>query len=46
MRHIQPERLCTEFKSEWDLQIIDIADEYFVYDTTIIEGQVEVDSHL
>jgi len=45
MRNIQSERLCSKFKAEWNLQIIDIADENFVNDTTIIEGQVKVDSH-
>ena len=46
MGNIQSERLCTEFKAQGDLQIIHVADEDFIDKTAIVEGQVEIDSHL
>jgi hypothetical protein len=46
MGNIETEGLCTEFKAQGDFQIVNVADEDFIDKTTVIEGQVEIDSYL
>jgi hypothetical protein len=46
MGNIETEGFCTEFKAQGDFKIIYVADEDFIDKAAIVEGQVEIDSHL